>query len=242
MSAPPDPGWRIEPLGDRCLVVEFGDRIEPRINATARAFAAHLLDRPIEGVVDVVPAFASVALHYRPEALGEPPGGAASFERLRMLVHAALAQDFSAAETEARTVEVPVCYGGEHGPDLHEVAAACGLTAQQVIERHAGSAHLVYMLGFAPGFAYLGGLDAALSVPRRATPRTRVPAGSVAIAREQSAVYPIETPGGWNLIGRTPLVLFDAHRDPPCLLRPGDRVRFVPIDAPRFESLRAHPA
>ena len=138
-----------------------------------------------------------------------------------------------------REVVVPVCYGGDAGPDLAAVAAHCGLSEAEVIARHLASAHQVCMLGFAPGFPFITGLDPALRTARRATPRTRIPPGSVAIAREQTCIYPLDTPGGWNLIGRTPLRLFDPAAQPPSLLRPGDRLRFEAIDADRFAELQA---
>ena len=146
-------------------------------------------------------------------------------------------EPLDAAASAGRSIDIPVCYGGEFGPDLDDVATACGLSAEQVIERHMQSAHRVYMLGFAPGFPFIGGLDPALKMPRRASPRTRIPPGSVGIARDQSCVYPLETPGGWNLIGRTPVRLFDPAANPPCLLAPGDRVRFVRIDEPTYQTL-----
>ncbi|WIG55610.1 MAG: Allophanate hydrolase 2 subunit 1 [Rhodanobacteraceae bacterium] len=132
---------------------------------------------------------------------------------------------------------IPVCYGGDCGPDIDAIAEHAGLVRDEVIARHAAAEYTVAMLGFAPGFPYLLGLDAALHVPRRATPRTRVPAGSVAIGGAQTGIYPCELPGGWHLIGRTPLALFDPRRDPPCLLAPGDRVRFRAIDAGEFARL-----
>lgn len=221
--------WRIEPLGDRGLIVRFGEHVDAQISERARAVARQLLAAPIDGVSDVVPAFTTLALHYRPEALGDAP-----YERLRGEVETILQRGIATGQTAARVVEIPVCYGGEFGPDLAEVAAACGLGIDDVIARHAASPHVVHMLGFAPGFPYMGGLDARLTVPRRATPRTAVPAGSVAIARDQSAIYPLEAPGGWNLIGRTPLRLFDPKAEPPCLLQPGDQVRFVPIPPEQF--------
>lgn len=135
---------------------------------------------------------------------------------------------------EREAVAIPVCYGGEHGPDLAAVAGHARLAPGEVVRRHTAAEYTVAMLGFAPGFPYLLGLDAALHVPRRADPRTRVPAGSVAIGGAQTGIYPRELPGGWNLIGRTPQVLFDPERDPPCLLAPGDRVRFRAIDAEEF--------
>lgn len=222
----PPPAWRIVPLGDRCLIVEFEPRVAEEINRRARALAHRLLVQPPLGVVDVVPAFCTVAVYYRPERFGP---GAAPYQQLRLQVEAVLRAGLESAEAPAREVRVPVCYGGEYGPDLDEVAQACGMTPAEVVLAHAASDHVVFMLGFSPGFPYIGGLDPRLSVPRRPTPRTRIPAGTVAIARDQSAIYSFETPGGWNLIGRTPMRLFDPLADPPCRLQAGDRIRFVPI-------------
>ncbi len=227
------PHWRIDPVGDRCLIVEFGRVVAPAINETVRDFARQLLDEPIAGVVDVVPAFTTVAIHYRPEFFAE---GGSPYDVLSRQLDALLVRGIRRHGEDVRTVEIPVCYGGEFGPDLDEVAAACGLQPAQVIERHIASQHVVYMLGFAPGFPYIGGLDPSLAMPRRSTPRTRIPAGSVAIASDQTSIYSLETPGGWNVIGRTPLKLFDAGSKAPCLLRAGDRIRFVPVSAEVFGS------
>jgi inhibitor of KinA len=134
-------------------------------------------------------------------------------------------------------VELPVCYGGEFGPDLGEVAGHCGLSEPEVIARHSGAEYRVYMLGFAPGFAYLGGLDPAIAAPRRQTPRLKVPAGSVGIAGLQTGIYPLETPGGWQIIGRSPQRLFRPGQEEPCLLKPGDRLRFVPIDLAAYRAI-----
>ncbi len=139
----------------------------------------------------------------------------------------------------AGTVEIPVCYGGALGEDLETLARSRGLSAEAVVAIHSGVTYHVHMLGFVPGFAYLGGLDERLATPRRATPRPRVPAGSVAIADGQTAIYPLETPGGWHLIGRTPLQLFRADASPPSLLNAGDTVRFVPISTEQFDSQSA---
>jgi inhibitor of KinA len=229
-----DAAWHIAPLGDRALVIEFGQRVDRDISARARAFAEQLLRVSLPGVTDVVPAFTTVALHYRPESFA---GGEGPYQQLRKQVEAILARGIASERTATRLVDVPVCYGGEFGADLEEVARVCKLTPDEVIALHAASPHVVYMLGFAPGFPYLGGLDPRLGVPRRATPRTTVPLGSVAIARDQSVIYPVETPGGWNLIGRTPLRLFRPESEPPCLLQPGDEVRFVPISLEQFRAL-----
>ena len=231
-----DSGCVIAPLGDRALVIEFGQRVDRAISARAQALTQQLLREPIAGVTDVVPAFTTVALHYRPEAFAGGEAPHAPYAQLRALVEAILARGVALEQASTRVVEVPVCYGGDCGADLAEVAAACGLTPDELITLHAASPHVVFMLGFAPGFPYMGGLDARLAVPRRATPRTNVPAGSVAIARDQSAIYPLEAPGGWNLIGRTPLRLFNPAAQPPCLLQPGDEVRFVPISREQFRA------
>jgi inhibitor of KinA len=223
---------RIDAVGDRCLLIGVGDTVDPATSQRVFALVRRLKERPIPGVLDIVPAFTTVALHYRPELLGAAP-----FEALRDAVLERLAEPLDAAASAGRSIDIPVCYGGEFGPDLDDVATACGLSAEQVIERHMQSAHRVYMLGFAPGFPFIGGLDPALKMPRRASPRTRIPPGSVGIARDQSCVYPLETPGGWNLIGRTPVRLFDPAANPPCLLAPGDRVRFVRIDEPTYQTL-----
>jgi inhibitor of KinA len=248
MESDTEKGWRIDPVGDRCLMIEFGRRVDPAINRTVHAMADYLLEHPIAGVTDVVPAFTTVAVHYRPEAIEagrttapreeQAPAGESPYRRLERAIETILAKGVASEPHPARTIEIPVCYGGEFGPDLEEVAETCGLTAQQVIELHGASDHMVYMLGFAPGFPYMGGLDERLAMPRRSTPRVRIPAGTVAIAREQSAVYTLETPGGWNLIGRTPLALFTPHASSPTLLRPGDHVRFVPISRAQFDAMR----
>lgn len=215
------------------MIIEFGQHVDVEINARVRAAAQAISIAALPGVTDVVPAFTTLGLHYRPESFdGDSP-----YENLRRQVEAVLARGIASHKTVARVVEIPVRYGGEWGPDLEEVAAACKLTPQEVIARHVGSTHVVCMLGFVPGFPYLAGLDPRLAVPRRPTPRSAVPAGSVAIARDQSAIYPLETPGGWNLIGRTPLRLFDPMAQPPCLLAPGDEVRFVPISVAEYRAL-----
>ena len=231
-----EPNWRIEPQGDRCLIVDLGDRIDAELNRQARAIAENLIGAALSGVLDVVPAFSTVAVHYRPEAL-ERAQGETPWRAVERQIAAIVARSPVKPASKDRAIQVPVCYDVEFGPDCDEVAAQCGLTSQEVARLHASTEHFVYMLGFAPGQPYLGGLDSRLTVPRRTTPRVRVPQGSVAIARGMTAIYSLETPGGWNLIGRTPLRLFMPHSDPPCLLRAGDRVQFVPVSRARFARL-----
>lgn len=218
---------RIEPLGDRAALIHCGDGIDAAINAQALAIARALEAAQLPGVSDIAPAYASVCLHYDPAVWVGTDATRSPFDRiaeqLRTLV------DNAAYDVAADTggIEIPVTYGGKCGPDLADVAAHTGLSEEEVVARHVGAEYRVAMLGFTPGFAYLLGLDAALRMPRHTTPRTRVPAGSVAIGGAQTGVYPRETPGGWHLIGRTSLNLFDPSRNRPALLMPGMRVRFV---------------
>ena len=179
-------------------------------------------------ITEVVPTYRSATVHYRPEVL--------SYEELKHLL-APLAQGSAEEAEELPVVEIPVCYGGEYGPDLLEVAQHCSLTPEEVIARHTAPTYRIYMLGFTPGFPYLGGMDPSIAAPRRKEPRIHIPAGSVGIAGEQTGVYPIVSPGGWQLIGRTPLRLFDPQKEQPILLSAGAGIRFVPIDEEAFRKM-----
>ncbi|HEX5953702.1 MAG TPA: 5-oxoprolinase subunit PxpB [Rhodanobacteraceae bacterium] len=223
--------FAIEPLAEDALLVRFGDGIDIGVNARVHAAARALRAAHLTGIIDIAPAYATLLVRFDPFAHSD-----------RDEFHAALSATVRAGNSETSTpsvatreVVIPVCYGGVHGPDLEAVAVHARLAPEEVVRRHAVAEYTVAMLGFAPGFPYLLGLDAALHVPRRANPRTRVPAGSVAIGGAQTGIYPRELPGGWNLIGCTPLTLFDPCRDQPCLLAPGDRVRFHAIGAAEFE-------
>lgn len=234
MATPQEDKPRILPLGDCAAIVRFGTAIDPAANRRAMALAEHLLRHPFPGLVEAVPAYASVTVHYNPCAVPVSAAAPTPFDAVRARLSAVLDEVGEGHEAEPRTVEIPVCYGGEHGPDLEAVAAACGLAPEEVVALHAGTTYRVYLIGFAPGFPYLGTVPEAIRVPRRPTPRAAVPAGSVGIAGVQTGIYPMETPGGWQIIGRTPIRLFQPDRDPPCLLRVGDRVRFRPIPAEAF--------
>jgi KipI family sensor histidine kinase inhibitor len=239
MSAAAGRDLSIEPLGETALLLRLGEGLDASVNARVHAAASVLSDAHLPGLVDIAPAYATLALHYDPAAWLDANGGHPwrSFEAaVRAVLAAPPAQD----SLETRIVEIPVCYGGEYGPDLDALAGHARLDTSTVIARHTATTYTVAMLGFAPGFPYLFGLDAALHMPRRANPRTRVPAGSVAIGGAQTGIYPSELPGGWQLIGRTPVALFDARRDPPSVLAPGDGVRFVAIDVAAFVERTPH--
>jgi inhibitor of KinA len=214
--------YRIVRAGDAAVIVEFAERIDAAVNARAVHLAALLSEASFPGVRDVVPTFRTVAVYFDPlrtdvDALGEVLNAAAGSAR---------AESVSAADP----LRVPVAYGGADGPDLADVAAFAGISEADVVERHTATVYRVFMLGFVPGFAYMGVVDASIAAPRRATPRVRVPAGSVGIAGHQTAIYPAETPGGWQLIGRTPVRPFDWSRRQPFLFKAGDAVRFYAVE------------
>lgn len=209
----------IKPAGDSVLLLELGEAaIDPELNARAHGIARLVRDRAIPGVRDIVSTFRTVAVFFDPLATDVDAVAAA-------LHHAA---DAAGPEMTGRVVDIPVVYGGDDGPDLEGVAAFARCTPGEVVTRHAGRRYRVYMLGFLPGFPYMAHTDPAIAAPRHATPRVRVAAGSIGIAGAQTGIYPLESPGGWQIIGRTPLVMFDAARTPPALLAPGDQVRFIP--------------
>jgi inhibitor of KinA len=218
--------------GERGLVVELGDRIDPEVNARvrwlARAVASRLGDRALE----VVPTYRSLLVVHDPLRVPR--------KRLVRDVTALLAElpvEPEATAAAGRVLRVPACYGGELGPDLEDVARYSGLAPDQVADIHAGATYTVCMLGFTPGFPYLGGMPPRIATPRLETPRQRIPAGSIGIAGEQTGIYPVESPGGWRLVARTPLRLFDPGAPSPFLLAPGDRVRFAPVSRADFEEI-----
>ena len=214
---------RFFPAGDLALVAELGDTISPEINRRVRSLTGALEQGGIPGVFDFLPTYRSVLVYYDPLLItsGEVEEG---IERLL--------ENAEAADTGTRhVVHLPTLYGGDMGPDIAFVAEHSGLDEQQVISIHSATDYLVYMMGFSPGFAYLGGLDERLATPRLQSPRTEIPPGAVGIAETQTGVYPVASPGGWQLIGRTPVKLFDPARERPVLLSAGDYVRFVPLES-----------
>jgi inhibitor of KinA len=216
--------------GDTALVIEFGSVVDPALIATVQALDRAVAAAALPGVVETVPSFRSLMIHYDPLVTSAATLSAAV---------AALEPGEAEASAPVRHWLLPCCYAEQFAPDLGPVAAATGLPADAVIAVHSGTEFTVAMLGFLPGCPFLAGLDAKFDLPRRTQPRTRVPAGSVAIAQKLSVIYPAESPGGWHLIGNCPVPLFEPNRAPPALLAPGDVVRFRPIDAPEHDRIRA---
>lgn len=216
--------WRLVPVGESVVVVELEEQIDRSVNARAVSLADRLRAAEVSGVRDIVPTFRSVAVYFDPLQT--------DYDALvRRLESVASSLDALAVgrEASAEPIRVPVCYGGQFGPDLADVAAFGGVTESEAAHLHASAVYRVFMIGFLPGFAYMGTVDSRIAAPRRSNPRTRVPAGSVAVAGQQTGIYPSESPGGWQLIGRTTLRLFDPARAEPSTFAAGDLVQFYAV-------------
>lgn len=213
---------KIVSLGDSALLVQFGDEIDISINQRVHALAARIDISPLDGVIEAVPAYSTLLIHYDPLIL--------TYGKISKWVRVKLNEEEEATSRKPRQIEVPVRYGGEHGVDLKFVADYHHLRVEDVIRIHSERTYTIYMMGFTPGFPYMGKLDEAIVTPRLEIPRTHVPAGTVAIAGSQTGIYPIDSPGGWRLIGYTSLRLFDPSSDSPFLFSPGDEVKFIVED------------
>ena len=216
--------------GDSSVLIVFGDTISPEINRRVTAAVQLIKEQRIEGIVDMIPAFASLLINYNPMVI--------SYDSIRRRLERILKMDVRGEEGRKRVFEIPVCYGGRFGPDLDNIAAHAGLTPEEVVDIHSSRDYLIYMLGFLPGFCYLGGLDERLHTPRLTTPRVSIPAGSVGIAGSQTGIYPLNSPGGWQLIGQTPLRLYDPKREKAILVDAGMNMIFYPIDEAEYERIR----
>lgn len=221
---------KILTAGDSALLIEFEQKIAPEINAQITAFVHLLKEQHIEGVTDLIPAFASLLINYDPRVIG--------YKDLKARIEELLKIEVSEEASEARVFEIPVCYGGEYGPDIANIAENAGLSEQEVIDIHCSKDYLIYMLGFLPGFVYLGGLDERIHTPRLANPRISIPAGSVGIAVSQTGIYPLNSPGGWQLLGMTPVKTYDPERETPILVEAGDYIRFVPVTEEEFLKIK----
>jgi inhibitor of KinA len=221
---------RILPAGDQAILVEFGGEINPTINRLVQAFTNRANQNRIPGIGELVPSYCTLLIYYDPFLL--------SFPQVESWAHNLLGSDRWERKISSEVKEVPVIYGGPYGPDIEFVARHNHITTEEVIQLHNRETYLVYVVGFSPGFAAMGTVPSKIQTPRLPTPRTRVPAGSVGIGGIQTGIYAMESPGGWQLIGRTPLTLFDLHRHPPAYFQAGDYARFYPITKEEF--LRYH--
>jgi len=221
---------RIRDMGDTAFSVEFGAGVDRAVNARVMALRRVVAAHPLEGLVETIPSFGALVVSYDP------------LRTSRALLQAhvvALLEGLEAAPAGGRLWEIPVCYAAGFAPDLAEVAQRCRLSEAEIVSRHSNTRFFIYMLGFMPGLAYMGGLEPALQLPRRSEPRLKVPAGSVAIAEAMTTIYPWESPGGWHLIGRTPIRLFDQARADPILYGAGDEVGFRAISEKEYDALAA---
>ena len=221
--------YRILIEGDSSVLIVFGDTISTETNQRITSTVQLIREQRIEGIVDMIPAFVSLLINYNPLVI--------SYDALKARLEQILKIETKALETVKRVFEIPVCYGGEYGPDLQNIADHAGLTPEEVVKIHTSRDYLIYMLGFLPGFCYLGGLDERIHTPRLSTPRIRIPARSVGIGGSQTGIYPMDSPGGWQLMGMTPVKTYDPERDVPILVQAGEYIRFVEIDEAEFRRI-----
>ena len=222
----------ISPVGDRAISIDFGQVIDPTINRHIRQTIERIKELQLEGIIELVPTYCALLVEYDAMLY--------SYSEICNIIEPTLEEGMTDATNELVTVvEVPTVYGGEFGPDLSFVASHNHLSENEVISIHSGTDYLVYMLGFIPGFTYLGGMDSRIATPRLSSPRTLIPAGSVGIAGEQTGTYPSDSPGGWQIIGRTPVTMYDMSKAQAALLKAGDYVRYVPIDESEFHRIKA---
>ena len=225
---------RILTAGDSSLLIEFGNEISPEINRRIAAVVELMREQHIEGVVDVIPAFCSLLVNYDPRVAG--------YEKMKKRLESLVRVDIKVGQTKRKIFEIPVLYGGEYGPDLASIADHAGISEDEVVLIHSSKDYLIYMLGFLPGFCYLGGLDERIHTPRLSNPRLRIRAGSVGIGGSQTGIYPLDSPGGWQLMGMTPIKTYDPEREIPILVEAGNYIRFVPIDEEQYKRLQAQVA
>lgn len=221
---------KILTAGDSSLLIEFGNEISPKINQKLTATVQLIKEQHIEGVVDMIPAFCSLLVNYDPRVI--------RYEELKDRIKNLVKVDVKAQAGKKKVFEIPVCYGGEFGPDIENIAEHAGLSVEEVIEIHSSRDYLIYMLGFLPGFTYLGGLDERIHTPRLANPRVKINAGSVGIGGSQTGIYPLDSPGGWQLMGMTPVKTYDPDRETPILVEAGDYIRFVPVSEEEYYRIK----
>ncbi|SET21027.1 inhibitor of KinA [Salinibacillus kushneri] len=232
--------YQLYPLGDQAIVIDLGDSINKDIHQRVRTVMLQLDEQSFDWMIEYVSSFTSVTIYYDPIKVIKAQSCSSPtlpYDFVAQTINRLLQTSEPKRITDPQVVEIPVLYGGKAGPDLKEVAQYNRLAPKEVIDIHTSKAYFVYMIGFAPGFPYLGGMSKRIAMPRKPTPRLSIPAGSVGIAGEQTGIYPIATPGGWQIIGQTPVKLFTPSYSPPSLLQAGDSIRFTSITAEEFEAL-----
>ena len=222
---------KILTAGDSSILIEFGKEISPDVNARIKAVVQLLKDQQIVGIVDMIPSFCGLLINYNPRMI--------SYSQMKKRLEKLLELDVMTSEVATKIFEIPVCYGGEYGADIATIANLAKLTEEEVIKIHSSKDYLIYMLGFLPGFSYLGGLDERIHTPRLANPRLKIAAGSVGIGGSQTGIYPLDSPGGWQLLGLTPVKTYDPNREVPILFEAGDYIRFVPVSEKEFLEIKA---
>ncbi|MBI2284352.1 MAG: 5-oxoprolinase subunit PxpB [Bacteroidetes bacterium] len=232
------PEYQYYACGDHAVTIALGNGVSVAVNEQVMRLYRYLVAQKAEAVLDIIPAYNSLTVVYNPLLLIRKYPGRSPYGMMQSRLQQSVAAMGHIQEQTARKMEIPVCYDRSLAPDMETVAALHQLPVAEVIRLHTATAYRVYMIGFLPGFAYMGSVQEKLITPRKATPRTCVPAGSVGIAGEQTGIYPLDSPGGWQLIGQTPLQLFNVQQANPCLLQPGDEVRFYPISLAEFQKLK----
>ncbi len=228
--------YHIYPCGDHALTISFGEKVDIDINEKVIQLFHFLQGAPIAGVLDIIPAYSTITIVYDLIILKKKNPARSVYQSMYAEIKKAVEQITGSYMSQNRLIKIPVCYDLSVAPDLVSLAEQHHLTIDEVIQLHAGKTYRVFMIGFLPGFSYMGTVDEKIATPRKSKPRTLVPAGSVGIAGEQTGIYPFDSPGGWQLIGQTPVAMFSAYRETPCYLQPGDEVQFYPITLSEFEN------
>jgi inhibitor of KinA len=232
----PSFSYSIFPLGDSALTVDFGNVIDKDINNYVLDLFHHLKKKNIPGVLDIVPAYSSLGIYYYVPIIHQSVTEETAFEFLKQTIEKELQENFLPQKRQQRKIGIPVCYSGAFAPDIESIAIEKNISIEKLVQLHKDQLYSIYMIGFLPGFPYMGEVNDVITVPRKTVPRANVPAGSVGIAGKQTGIYPMDSPGGWQIIGRTPLKIFDKEKSDPVLLQPGDEIQFYSITEDEFKN------
>ena len=236
------PSYIFFPLGDSAITLDYGNIIDESVNRKIIAIFNHLQKNPFPGMIEALPAFSSITVYYDIASLRKMPKNKSAYEHVKQRLEQELKKNFETSAVPSRIIRIPACYDTEFAPDLATISEVKKLPADEIIRLHTTKNYRVYMLGFLPGFAYMGEVDEAIAMPRLAQPRQKVAAGSIGIAGKQTGIYPLDSPGGWQIIGRTPLKLFEALNKEPTLFMAGDEVQFDSISRDEYENYQSRPS